>query len=122
MRLWSACGLSDSASASTRTGRVTLQIVGRSARRHRGHRRHHPDPVPRPGWLIVLAGLAVWAVEFAWARGCSRSPRAGSKVGGTGSAAEHWAVRVIVAGLVGLVFVASVVYTTLYFSSALGII
>jgi|tagenome__1003787_1003787.scaffolds.fasta_scaffold20859890_1 uncharacterized protein (TIGR02611 family) len=25
-------------------------------------------PLPGPGWLIVLAGFAVWAVEFAWAR------------------------------------------------------
>src|SRR5262245_32988095 len=25
-------------------------------------------PLPGPGWLIVLAGLAIWAVEFVWAR------------------------------------------------------
>jgi uncharacterized protein (TIGR02611 family) len=24
-------------------------------------------PLPGPGWLIVLAGVAVWSVEFAWA-------------------------------------------------------
>jgi uncharacterized protein (TIGR02611 family) len=25
-------------------------------------------PLPGPGWLIVLAGLGVWAIEFVWAR------------------------------------------------------
>jgi uncharacterized protein (TIGR02611 family) len=25
-------------------------------------------PLPGPGWLVVLAGVAVWAVEFTWAR------------------------------------------------------
>ena len=25
-------------------------------------------PLPGPGWLIVIAGLAIWAVEFHWAR------------------------------------------------------
>lgn len=26
-------------------------------------------PLPGPGWLIVFAGLAIWASEFDWARG-----------------------------------------------------
>ncbi|MEV7228650.1 MULTISPECIES: TIGR02611 family protein [Polymorphospora] len=25
-------------------------------------------PLPGPGWLIVIGGLAIWAVEFHWAR------------------------------------------------------
>ncbi len=25
-------------------------------------------PLPGPGWLVVLAGVAVWAVEFTWAQ------------------------------------------------------
>ena len=25
-------------------------------------------PLPGPGWLLVIAGLGVWAVEFHWAR------------------------------------------------------
>lgn len=24
-------------------------------------------PLPGPGWAIVFAGFAIWAVEFAWA-------------------------------------------------------
>ena len=25
-------------------------------------------PLPGPGWLIVLGGLGIWAIEFSWAR------------------------------------------------------
>ncbi len=25
-------------------------------------------PFPGPGWAIVILGLAIWAIEFAWAR------------------------------------------------------
>ena len=25
-------------------------------------------PLPGPGWLIVFAGIAIWATEFAWAK------------------------------------------------------
>jgi len=25
-------------------------------------------PFPGPGWAIVILGLAIWAVEFAWAK------------------------------------------------------
>jgi uncharacterized protein (TIGR02611 family) len=25
-------------------------------------------PLPGPGWVIVFAGVAIWAVEFHWAR------------------------------------------------------
>ena len=32
-------------------------------------------PLPGPGWLIVLAGLGVWAIEFAWARQLLRFTR-----------------------------------------------
>ena len=53
---------------STRTGRLTLQAtiallgalvfaIGVVL-----------IPFPGPGWLIVLAGLAIWAVEFVWAQ------------------------------------------------------
>ncbi len=25
-------------------------------------------PLPGPGWLIVFGGLAIWSIEFTWAR------------------------------------------------------
>jgi uncharacterized protein (TIGR02611 family) len=33
-------------------------------------------PLPGPGWLIVLAGLGVWAIEFVWARQLLKFARA----------------------------------------------
>lgn len=32
-------------------------------------------PLPGPGWLIVLAGIGVWAIEFVWARQLLRFAR-----------------------------------------------
>jgi uncharacterized protein (TIGR02611 family) len=32
-------------------------------------------PLPGPGWLIVIAGVAIWSVEFAWARRLLRYAR-----------------------------------------------
>jgi uncharacterized protein (TIGR02611 family) len=32
-------------------------------------------PLPGPGWLVVLAGVAIWSVEFAWARRLLRYAR-----------------------------------------------
>lgn len=58
-------------------------------------------PLPGPGWLIVFAGLAVLASEFAWADRLLRFAR--SKV----SAWTHWAMRqsLFVRGLIALVSV-----------------
>jgi len=33
-------------------------------------------PLPGPGWLIVFSGVALWAVEFEWARRLLRHARA----------------------------------------------
>jgi uncharacterized protein (TIGR02611 family) len=32
-------------------------------------------PLPGPGWLVVLAGVAIWSIEFAWARRLLRYAR-----------------------------------------------
>jgi uncharacterized protein (TIGR02611 family) len=31
--------------------------------------------VPGPGWLVIFAGLGIWATEFAWARSLLRFVR-----------------------------------------------
>ena len=31
--------------------------------------------LPGPGWLIIFAGLAIWATEFAWAKSLLKSVR-----------------------------------------------
>ena len=32
-------------------------------------------PLPGPGWLIIFAGIGIWATEFSWARSLLKSVR-----------------------------------------------
>jgi uncharacterized protein (TIGR02611 family) len=51
-------------------------------------------PLPGPGWLIVFAGVAVWAVEFAWARRLLRFARTQIQRWNLWIRRQHWLVRV----------------------------
>ncbi|MEU7752394.1 TIGR02611 family protein [Micromonospora sp. NPDC049101] len=78
-------------------------------------------PLPGPGWLLVIAGLGIWAVEYHWARrllGFTRRHVYGW---------THWVTRQsllvrIVLGSVGLVFVATVVWLSLKFSLGIDLV
>jgi len=61
-------------------------------------------PLPGPGWLIVFAGLALLATEFAWAERLLRFAR--GKVYGWTEWATHQSL--VVRGLIGLVGLAFV--------------
>jgi uncharacterized protein (TIGR02611 family) len=72
-------------------------------------------PFPGPGWLIVIGGLAIWATEF------ERAQRILEFVKRKVRAWEHWVKRQnpVVKGLVGIVgiaFVAAVLWLTFHFS------
>lgn len=72
-------------------------------------------PFPGPGWLIVIAGLAIWSTEF------ERARRVLEFVKGHLRSWEGWVKRqnVFVKGLVGLVgvvFIATVLWLTFHFS------
>ncbi len=78
-------------------------------------------PLPGPGWLIVIGGLAIWAIEFVWARHLLQFTK--DKVHGW----TEWVKRQplplrLLIGLVGLVFVAAVLYTTLRFSFGIDVV
>jgi uncharacterized protein (TIGR02611 family) len=66
-------------------------------------------PLPGPGWAIVILGLAIWAIEFVWARHLLQYTR--KQV----STWTHWVgrqsllVRAVI-GAVGLVFISAVVW------------
>ena len=66
-------------------------------------------PLPGPGWAIVILGLAIWAIEFVWARHLLHFTRA--RV----ASWSHWvgrrslALRLLI-GAVGLVFISAVVW------------
>ncbi|MEU8389158.1 TIGR02611 family protein [Micromonospora sp. NPDC048843] len=78
-------------------------------------------PLPGPGWLLVIAGLGIWAVEYHWARRLLGFTR--RHVHGW----TRWVTRQsllvrIVLGSVGLVFVATVVWLSLKYSLGIDVI
>ena len=68
-------------------------------------------PFPGPGWAIVILGLAIWALEFTWARSLldftRRRVRSWTKWVGRQSVP----VRLLI-GALGLIFVAAVVWAS----------
>ena len=99
----------------TRTGRLTLRIVigvvgvavvliGLVL-----------VPLPGPGWLIVLAGLAILSLEFEWAQRLLHFTRTQLERWWHWLGRQHMAVRLL-AGLIGLVFVTTVVLVSLRYS------
>jgi len=97
---------------STRTGRLTLQLVIAVLGAVVLTIGIILIPFPGPGWLIVLAGLAIWAIEFVWAQRLLSFTRAQLEKWWHLLGRQHWAVRVL-AGVVGLVFVGWVVWMSL---------
>jgi uncharacterized protein (TIGR02611 family) len=66
-------------------------------------------PLPGPGWALVILGLAIWSVEFHWARRLLHFTKRHVQ------SWTHWVARQslplrLVIGAVGLVFVAAVVW------------
>jgi uncharacterized protein (TIGR02611 family) len=99
----------------TRTGRLTLQIVVGLIGLIVVAIGIVLIPFPGPGWLIVLAGLAIWAIEFVWAQRLLHFTRARLE------SWWHWLGRQNVfvrglAGLIGLVFVGTVVVLSLRYT------
>jgi uncharacterized protein (TIGR02611 family) len=51
-------------------------------------------PLPGPGWLIVLTGIAIWAIEFMWARRLLRFTTAQLYRWNSWQRGLHWLIRV----------------------------
>ncbi|GIF09137.1 TIGR02611 family protein [Actinoplanes siamensis] len=78
-------------------------------------------PFPGPGWAIVILGLAILALEFAWAKNLLEFTKRHVK------AWTHWIGRQSLAmrgviGVVGMVFVAGVVYFAVRLSLGIDLI
>jgi uncharacterized protein (TIGR02611 family) len=72
-------------------------------------------PFPGPGWAIVILGLAVWALEFAWAKNLLEFTKKHVR------AWTHWVTRQSLAvrlaiGVVGLIFVSAIVWASVRLS------
>jgi uncharacterized protein (TIGR02611 family) len=78
-------------------------------------------PLPGPGWLIVLLGLSIWAVEYAWARHLLQFTRRQLQRWTRWIARQSWPFRIVI-GLVGLMFVSVLVWGSLKFSFGIDVI
>ena len=68
-------------------------------------------PFPGPGWAIVILGLAILALEFAWAKKLLEFTRRQVKAWTSWVGRQSLPVRGVL-GVVGLVFVAGVVWAS----------
>ncbi|MFK3980741.1 TIGR02611 family protein [Micromonospora sp. NPDC050397] len=78
-------------------------------------------PLPGPGWLLVIAGLGVWAVEYHWARRLLTFTRRNVQAWTRWATAQSWPVRLLL-GAVGLVFVSVVVWLSLKYSLGIDLV
>ncbi|MFI6232828.1 TIGR02611 family protein [Micromonospora sp. NPDC050784] len=78
-------------------------------------------PLPGPGWLLVIAGLGIWAVEYHWARRLLGFTRRHVH-GWTRWVTKQSLLVRIVLGSVGLVFVATVVWLSLKYSLGIDVL
>jgi uncharacterized protein (TIGR02611 family) len=78
-------------------------------------------PFPGPGWAIVILGLAVWAIEFTWAKNLleftKRQVQAWTKWVGR----QSWPVRILV-GLAGFLFVCAIVWASVRLSFGVNLV
>jgi uncharacterized protein (TIGR02611 family) len=72
-------------------------------------------PFPGPGWAIVILGLAIWSLEFVWAKSLLNFTKRNvqSWTRWVGRQALH--VRIVI-GVVGLIFVAAIVWASVRLS------
>jgi uncharacterized protein (TIGR02611 family) len=103
------------------TGRITLKIVVGVAGLAVVMLGLILVPLPGPGWLIVLLGLSIWAIEFAWARQLLEFTRRQVYGWTRWVTRQPWPVRILV-GLVGMAFVAVVVWQSLKISLGVDVV
>jgi uncharacterized protein (TIGR02611 family) len=78
-------------------------------------------PFPGPGWAIVILGLAIWSLEFVWAKRLLEFTRRHVKAWTTWIGRQSLPVRSVL-GVVGLVFVAGVVWVSVRISFGVDLI
>ena len=78
-------------------------------------------PLPGPGWLIVIAGLAVLAIEFAWAKDLLHFTRRQLRRWTGWLRRRSWPVRTLI-GLAGLVLVAAIIWASVRISFGVDLV
>jgi uncharacterized protein (TIGR02611 family) len=72
-------------------------------------------PLPGPGWLIIFAGLALWSIEFRWARRLRRFTQRQVSTWTTWYASQGWLIRILV-GFATLLLVVAIIGVSLRIS------
>ncbi|WIM95022.1 TIGR02611 family protein [Actinoplanes oblitus] len=78
-------------------------------------------PFPGPGWAIVILGLAILALEFAWAKNLLEFTKRHVKNWTHWIARQSLPVRAVI-GVVGMIFVAAVVWAAVRLSLGVDLI
>jgi uncharacterized protein (TIGR02611 family) len=78
-------------------------------------------PFPGPGWAIVILGLAIWAIEFTWAKRLLDFTKGQVQGWTRWIGRRSWPTRTLI-GLVGLLFVGAVMWGSVRLSFGVDLI
>lgn len=78
-------------------------------------------PFPGPGWAIVILGLAIWALEFAWAKALLTVTKRYVRAWTRWMAAQPWPVRGLI-GVAGLLLVMAIVWGSVKLSFGVDLV
>lgn len=78
-------------------------------------------PFPGPGWAIVILGLAIWSLEFAWAKRLLDFTKRNVKAWTSWIGRQSLPVRAVL-GILGMVFVAAIVWASVRLSFGIDLI
>jgi uncharacterized protein (TIGR02611 family) len=72
-------------------------------------------PLPGPGWAIVILGLAIWSIEFVWAKSLLNFTKRHVQSWTRWIGRQSLPMRALI-GAVGLIFVAAIVWVSVRLS------
>jgi uncharacterized protein (TIGR02611 family) len=72
-------------------------------------------PFPGPGWAIVILGLAIWSLEFVWAKNLLEFTKRHVRSWTRWIGRQSLPIRAVI-GVVGLIFVAAIVWASVRLS------
>ena len=78
-------------------------------------------PFPGPGWAIVIVGLAILAIEFAWAKNLLEFTKRHVQSWTHWIGRQSLPVRAVI-GIVGMIFISAVVWTSVYLTMDINLI
>jgi uncharacterized protein (TIGR02611 family) len=78
-------------------------------------------PFPGPGWAIVILGLAIWSLEFSWAKQLLEFTKRHVKAWTSWIGRQSLGVRAVI-GVVGAIFVATIVWVSVKLSFGVDLI